>query len=143
MSMKDACLEVFRAMAPGAWISVDDLAYQVRELTQADCETGSVARAAHAARDALAARHELGVGSYQDGYRRLDATGQVAAVDKLKRKFLIGLVRIGDYAGAALERAELTQEQRHRMQAAVRVAAWQEDLEARRARRRRPLPPPG
>lgn len=140
--MKDACVEVFGAMAPGAWISLDDLAYRVRELTQADCETGSVARAAHAARDALAARHELGVGSYQDGYKRLDATGQVAAVDTLKRRFLIGLVRIGDYAGAALERAELTQEQRDRMHAAARAAAWQEELEARRARRRRLLLPP-
>lgn len=140
--MKDACLAVFRGMAPGEWVSLDDLVYRVRELTEADCEAGSVARAAHSARDVMAAGHELGVGWYQDGYKRLDADGQVAAVDKLKRVFLLGLVRIGDYAGAALARSELTQAQRERMQTAARVAVWQQDLEARRARRHRPLPPP-
>jgi hypothetical protein len=41
-----------------------------------------------------------------------------------------------------LANPELSPEQRHRLQAVERAALMQEGLEARRAARRRPLPPP-
>lgn len=141
MSMKDACLEIFRAMQAGDWVANEDLVAQVSTVTEIDCSPESVRSAAWAAREALASAQEAGVEFHMGGYKRLDTAGKVVAVNKRIRRVRRAVSRVASWAGAALADPELSSEERHRMQSIERAEFMQAEIEARRARRHRPLPP--
>ena len=80
VSMRDACLEVFRGLGAGQWVELGDLAHRVEEITGVECPVGSVKGAAWSAREALAFNKECAVGWYMGGYKRLEAPEQVSDV---------------------------------------------------------------
>lgn len=143
MAMRDACLVIFRGLTPGEWLSKDELVARVCELTEYEHEAGSVTGAAWSAAEVMAVECEGSVRVHMGGYQRLDAAGKVAVVDARLRGLRNGIARMITRVGDAIADPELPSAQRQRMQEVARAEQWQRELEARRKRRRRPLPPGG
>lgn len=141
MAMRDACLVVFRAMAPGEWVSTDELVGRVCELTEYEHEAASVTGAAWSAAQTMAAECEGSVRAHMRGYQRLDTQGKVDVVDARLRGLRNGIARLITRVGDAIADPELPDAQRQRMLETRRTEIWQRELEERRMRRRRPMPP--
>jgi hypothetical protein len=138
MSQREACLQVFRALSVGVWISEQDLHARVEELTGTECEKASVKGAAYAAREVMAAGHEPTVDWYMKGYKRLDTSEQVSAVRKRLRRAKRSVGRVVNWSGAALANPELPAPERHAMHQLHMMKLRSDDLEQQRASKQRP-----
>jgi hypothetical protein len=142
VSGREACLVVFRAMAPGEWVEVSDLTYQVSQLTGEEWTVDAVKSAAWQARETLARNAEVGAEWHMGGYKRLDVAGQVSAASKRLKKVRRAAHRTVSWAGAALANPAVTGAERHQMQQIQALRVAQDALDERRAGRRRPIEAP-
>lgn len=138
ISQRHACLTVFRTMQPGDWISLEDLADQVEELTGNSVSTASLKGATWAAREDLAKAGEVGVEWYLGGFKRLTAQGQVEAATKRQRKVVRQFGRMVNWTKAALANPEVQGPERWALQQQQDQEIRAKDLAERRAGKHRP-----
>lgn len=141
MSQVDACLAVFRDLAPGDWVSRHDLHAQVKELTGTNISFESLQGAAWSAGERLPRNGELGVDWYMGGYKRHDAVALAQAAEVRLDRAIKDLSRLGTRTHAALRQPDLPAPYRNRMEQLQVNHLRQVALSERRKNRHRPLPP--
>lgn len=143
MSQVAACLEVFRALEPGGWVSLHDLHAQVRDLTKTPISFDSLKGAAWHAGERLPRNHELGIDWYMGGYKRHDSVALAHAAETRLDRAIKDLIRLGTRTKAALSQPDLPAPYRNRMEQLQVNSLRQAALSERRKNRFRPQLPPG
>lgn len=143
VSQVAACLEVFRGLSPGDWVSLHDLHAQVEELTGATISFESLKGAAWQAGESLPKNNELGIDWYMNGYKRHDAVALAEAAKERGRRAYRDVRRAVARVGAALSQPDLPDPNRHEMQMYQHGLHQTKGLLGRRQNKQRPALPPG
>lgn len=138
ISRRDACLQIFRSMQPNDWVSTQELTLRVIELTNAEVEWEVLHPAAWQAEQTLAKEREIGVAYVNGGYKRLLPQEQVSVTERRLVKTRRALRRTVHHAAAAAANPALDHDSRNRMMNIQLMGVAQKNLEARRAKKRRP-----
>ena len=139
ISLREACLVVFREMQPGQWVSYADLQHAIGELAEVGpVDLQSAQGAAWRARETLALHGEVGVEPHMGGYKKLEPQGQYEAAVKRARKTGRAARRTMRWNAAARANPELPAPERAALEEMHRVGVAQRELESRREKRQRP-----